>query len=337
MSAAEQIIPHTQLDQLRDARDVIRREADALLEVSRGLDTRFCEAVDLLLATTGSVVVTGMGKAGLIGQKIAATLSSTGTRAHFLHPAEAMHGDLGTLHARDVVLAFSNSGETEELTRLLPSIRKIGSPIIAVTGAASSALAQSARVVICYGKLREAGPHGLAPTATTTAMLAIGDALALVTSRQRGFGPQHFAALHPAGSLGRQLTRVTDAMRPLSQVRTASCECTVREAFAAHVPAARRSGLVLLLDSAGCLRGVFTDSDLARLLERRRDGALDGPIESVMTRTPVTIPETATLAEAVELLSRRKVSEIPVVNGAGQPVGLIDITDLIGWTPAAAG
>jgi arabinose-5-phosphate isomerase len=334
-AAAERIIPYTQFEQLRDAREILLLEADAIRDVARKLDAGFCAAVDLVLSCRGGVIVTGMGKAGLIGQKIVATLSSTGTRSHFLHPAEAVHGDLGCLHSDDLVLAISNSGETEELTRILPSIKTRRIPLVAITATTHSTLAIQADAVISLGRLREAGPHGLAPTTSTTAMLAVGDALALVVSRLKGFTPQHFLALHPAGSLGRKLTAVTEAMRSLDQIRTAHSNTTVRDAFTSQSQRGRRSGAVLLVDDEGRLEGLFTDSDLARLLEQRRDEALDQPIEAVMTRRPFTATTRASLAEVVDLLSERKISELPVVDDEGRLVGMIDITDVIGWTPVA--
>jgi arabinose-5-phosphate isomerase len=279
------------------------------------------------------VVVTGMGKAGLIGQKIAATLSSTGTRSHFLHPAEAVHGDLGCLHEHDVLLALSNSGETEEICQLLPTVARLGIAIIAVTSTDHNSLAARADVVLRIGKLREACAWGLAPSTSTTAMLAVGDALALVASRQRGFTPQQFAVFHPAGSLGRQLKTVAELMRPLERLRTASCSDTVRNVFVRFANVGRRSGAVLLLDGDGRLAGMFTDSDLARLLERRRDDAFDGPIADVMNCAPLTVRPEATFGDIVELLSDRKISELPVVDGDHRPLGLIDITDVIGWLP----
>lgn len=329
-SPSSQLMP---LDQLRSGRDIVRLEGEALLELARRLDAAFCAAVDLVADCEGSVVVTGMGKAGLIGQKIAATLSSTGTRSHFLHPAEAVHGDLGCLHHRDVLLALSNSGETEELCQLLPTVARLRVPIIAVTSTDRNTLAGRADVVIQIGKLREACPWGLAPSTSTTAMLAVGDALALVASRQRGFTPQQFAVFHPAGSLGRQLKTVAELMRPLNRLRVARASDTVREVFVRFADVGRRSGAVLLLDDAGGLAGMFTDSDLARLLERRRDAAFDGPIRDVMNCTPLTVRPEATFADVVELLADRKISELPVIDDAGRPVGLIDITDVIGWLP----
>jgi len=190
---------------LSSARDILRREAEALLSLADRLDVSFSVAIDLLFACQGSVIVTGMGKAGLIGQKIAATLASTGTNAHVLHPADAAHGDLGRIHRDDLVLALSFSGETEELVRLLPALAELHVPLVAMTGHAASVLAQAANVVLDLGPLREACPHGLAPTTSTTAMLALGDALAIVLSQRRGFSRADFARLHPGGSLGRRL------------------------------------------------------------------------------------------------------------------------------------
>ena len=333
MSSVEQLIPHAQFDQLREAREILKLESNALSEVARRLDSGFCEAVDSLLTCSGSVIVCGMGKAGLIGQKLTATLSSTGTRAHFLHPAEAVHGDLGCIHPQDILLALSNSGETEEISALLPTVKRMGVPIIAITGSERSTLGQHADIRILLGRLQEACPWGLAPTTSTTAMLAVGDALALVVARQRGFSPQQFAVFHPAGSLGRRLKSVTEIMRPLSALRQAQASQSVREVFVSSPVPGRRSGAVLLLDEDGTLAGLFTDSDLARLMEQRRDESLDHPIRDVMTTSPVTLPITAIFSDVVAILSERKISEIPVVNERGAPVGMIDITDVIGWLP----
>ncbi len=333
MSAAEHLIPYSQFDQLREAREILKLESEALVDVARRLDAGFCAAVELLHHCSGSVIVCGMGKAGLIGQKIAATLSSTGTRSHFLHPAEAVHGDLGCLHPQDVLLALSNSGETDEISALLPTVKRLRIPIIAITGSDRSSLGQQADVRILLGRLKEAGPWGLAPSTSTTAMLAVGDALALVVARQRGFTPQQFAVFHPAGSLGRQLKSVTEIMRPRESLRLARASQTVREVFVTTPIPGRRTGAVLLLDEDGTLAGLFTDSDLARLMEQRRDEALDRPIAEVMTARPVTLPVTAMFSDIVAILSERKISEIPVVDACGVPVGLIDITDVIGWLP----
>jgi arabinose-5-phosphate isomerase len=323
-------------EQLREGKEIIRLEAETLLTLAERLDTEFPAAVELILGCTGCVLVTGIGKAGIIGQKIAATLASTGTRSHFLHPAEAVHGDLGVIHSNDVVLILSNSGETEEVCRLLPLIRHWGNPIIAVTGNLSSTLASQARITIGLGRLREAGQHGLAPTTSAVAMLAVGDALALVISRMKNFTPRQFARIHPAGSLGQQLRLVDDVMRKGDQLRIASEGLPIREIYARVRKTGRRTGAVILVDGTGRLSGLFTDSDLARLLETRRDAQLDHPIHEVMTRAPKTIRIGASLGDAVTLLSSHRVSELPVVDAAHQPVGLIDITDVIGLMPPEA-
>ncbi|MDB5390091.1 MAG: kdsD, partial [Planctomycetaceae bacterium] len=240
-------VPFTQFEQLREAREILRLEADALQAVSHRLDTTFCDAVELLHTCRGRVIVLGMGKAGLIGQKIAATMSSTGTRAQFLHPADAVHGDLGAMHPEDVVLILSNSGETDEIVRLIPMIRRCGNPVIALTGREQCTLARGADVTICLGRLREVG-FGLAPTTSTTAMLAVGDALALVTCRLKGFSPQQFAFYHPAGSLGQKVRTVREVMRTDRQLRIASETQTVREVFSGIRQPGRRSGAVMLLN-----------------------------------------------------------------------------------------
>ncbi len=324
------VVPYTQLEQLREARAILSVEGEALIELSRRLDSRFCRAVDLLVDCRGCIIVTGVGKAGLIGQKIAATLSSTGTRAYFLHPTEALHGDLGCVGPDDVWLIFSNSGETEELVRLLPIIRNQRQMIIAITASDASTLGAQADATICLGRLIEAGAHGLAPSTSTTAMLAVGDALALVTSQNKQFTPSQFAAFHPGGSLGRRLASVKDVMRPIEQVRIAADSSTIRQVFISLSRPGRRTGAVMLVNEQGQLTGVFTDSDLARLLEQRRDDQFDRPISEVMSRHPLTVGPDAILEEALQVLGARHVSELPVVDGDGVPLGMIDITDVIG-------
>lgn len=330
---ASHAIPYPRFEQLRQARQILRQEADALLTLEAGLGTEFCEAVELLTQIDGDVVVTGIGKAGLIGQKIVATMLSTGTRARFLHPVEAFHGDLGCLSPRDAVLALSNSGETEELCRLLPHVERQSIPIVAITSTDANRLAESARVVLKLGRLREAGVFGLAPSTSTTAMLALGDALALVISRLKGFSAQDFGAYHPGGSLGRKLKSVHEIMRDADRIRVADDTQAVRDVFAGFAQTGRRTGAVILVDADGKLSGLFTDSDLARLLEQRRDDQLDRPIAEVMTAAPVTISPDATLSDAVDRLSAWRVSELPVVDADGRPIGLIDITDVIGLMP----
>jgi arabinose-5-phosphate isomerase len=321
--------PLSPLDQLRLAREIVRTEGQTLLALADRLGDDFCRAVNLLERCRGSVIVSGMGKAGLIGQKIAATLASTGTRSHFLHPGEAIHGDLGRVHADDIVLMLSFSGQTEEVVRILPALRELGVSIIALTGQSESPLARQAAVTLDLGAIREACPLGLAPTASTTAMLALGDALALVVSRTRGFSTDDFARFHPGGSLGRKLARVEEAMRPLAQCRLACESQTLRETLVVQSRPGRRTGAIMVTDDAGVLVGIFTDSDLARLLEANRDAAIDGPLADVITRSPATVSVGELLTAACEVLSRRKISELPVVDAAGCPVGLIDITDVV--------
>jgi len=331
MEAVRGLTRLSRFEQIRLAREILRTEGQAVLALSERLGDEFCRAVDAMFHCRGSVIVSGMGKAGLVGQKIAATLASTGTRGHFLHPGEAVHGDLGRVHREDVVLMLSFSGETEEVTRLLPSLR--GIPIVAVTGKPDSTLGREAAVTLDLGPIREACTLGLAPSTSTTAMLALGDALALVVSRMRSFGSLDFVRFHPGGSLGRKLAKVDDLMRPFEECRVAREDKTVRDVFVDLSRPGRRTGAIMLTDEHGVLTGIFTDSDLARLLETRRDGDIDGPIRRVMIHRPKTVRSGAAMSEALEILAERKISELPVIDAAGRPRGLLDITDVLGLLP----
>lgn len=323
-------------DQLAQARDVLRSEAAALTQLTerlRGgdrLGSAFCAAVDAIYGCTGRVVVCGIGKAGLVGRKLVATLASTGTRSQFLHPAEAVHGDLGQIGPDDVILVLSMSGASEEIVRLLPSFHEFKTPVIALTGRPDSPLGRAARVVLDLGPLREACPLGLAPSTSTTAMLALGDALALVVSRRREFSPLDFARYHPGGSLGRRLAKVEEWMRPYDECRLSSDRLSVREVFVQLSRPGRRTGAIMLVNDEGRLTGLFTDSDLARLVEQHRDADFDRPIAGVMTRNPLTIRHGASLEDAIALLAERRLSELPVVDADGRPCGLLDITDVVG-------
>lgn len=328
------VIPFSRFEQLRVAKSILTQEADAVRNLAGKLDAEFCDALQLLLNCTGSVIVTGMGKAGHIGQKIAATLSSTGTRSHCLHPAEAVHGDIGCIHENDVVLALSNSGETEEVNRLLPILRGISVPVIAITASVASSLGSAADVTLAIGKQIEADANGVAPSTSTTVMLALGDALALVLSQLKEFSAEDFAKFHPGGSLGRKLRTIEDAMRPADELRISHESTTVRDVLVSASKPGRRSGAVILVNDAGKLTGLFTDSDLTRLLEQRKDEQLDQPIRQVMTKNPITVSRRDRLTRAIELMSDRKLSELPVVSQTGQPVGLIDITDILGCVDA---
>ena len=310
-------------------REVLAAEASALRRLHDGLEDSFAQAVELLLHCEGAALVTGMGKAGLVGQKLTASLSSTGTPSHFLHPAEAVHGDLGCIRPSDVVIVLSYSGETEEITRILPMLRSRAAAIVAITARADSTLGRAANVTMLLGEHAEAGSLGLAPSTTTTAMLALGDALALVVSEQRGFSRSQFARLHPAGNLGRQLTGVCEVMRPLTECRLASEHHSLREVLVRVSRPGRRTGAIMLTNAAGELVGIFTDSDLARLLERSQEARLDQPVAAVMTRTFTTVTSDCLLPEAMRLLAERKISELPVVNEGQQPLGMVDVTDLV--------
>ena len=265
--------PLSPFEQLRLARQILEQESATVVDVARRLDSRFCRAVDYLYRCRGSVIVCGMGKAGLVGQKIMATLASTGTRSHCLHPAEAVHGGLGRVHHEDVMLILSQSGQTEEVVRLLPSLGELGVPILAITARADSTLGQAAAVVLELGSLDEACSLGLAPTTSTTAMLAVGDALALVTSRMRNFAREDFARSHPAGSLGRKLSKVDDHLRALARCRVASQQKTVRRVFVDLSVPGRRTGAIMLVDREGNVVAKFPsktkpgDPELVAVLE----------------------------------------------------------------------
>ncbi|MCR9202696.1 MAG: KpsF/GutQ family sugar-phosphate isomerase [Planctomycetaceae bacterium] len=335
------ILPSAALAILQEAGDVIRQEAAALHQMADALDASFCDAVRLVERCTGGrpagrVMVTGVGKAGLIGQKIVATLASTGTRAGFLHPTEAVHGDLGCVGPDDCVLALSNSGASEEILRLLPVLARLQVPVIAITRDADTPLARAAEVTLAIGRHSEAGRLKLAPSTSTTAMLAMGDALSLVLSSLRGFGETDFALFHPAGSLGRRLQPVHEVMRTDDDLRVAQDSVSVRQVMIELSRPGRRTGAVVLTDASGQLTGLFTDSDLARLFEQRRDHQIDEPISAVMTVNPTTIGPDALLPEAVSLLSERKISELPVVDEDRRPVGLVDITDVMDCLSFAA-
>jgi arabinose-5-phosphate isomerase len=327
----------TEADRLSYARQVVRAEAAALRLAARRLDQAFLRAVDLLRNCAGRVAVTGTGKSADVGHKIAGTLNSTGTRAYFLDATKAVHGDLGMVHPDDVVLVLSHGGESEEIVRLLPPLRQLASAVVAVTGNGQSTLARHADAAVVYGPLDEVCPLGLAPSSSTTVTLALGDALAFVLSRMRDFSHEDFARFHPAGSLGRKLLEVEAVMRRDEELRVASCEETVRQVFARLRRRGRRTGAVMLTDATGRLCGIFTDSDLARLFEQRRDAALDRPIREVMTPNPFQVALGTRVAAAVELLRRHKISELPVVAPDGRPVGLLDITDVLGLVPGEEG
>ncbi|MCU0726274.1 MAG: KpsF/GutQ family sugar-phosphate isomerase [Planctomycetes bacterium] len=316
-------------DDLEYAREILTIEARAVELVRDRLGPSFLAALDLLGSCRGQVVVTGVGKSGLIGQKISATLASTGTPSFYLHSSEAFHGDLGRVREHDVVLALSHSGETEDLVRLVPLLRRIGVPLIAVTSDPESRLGREADVVLATGSVDEAGALKMAPTSSTTATLALGDALALAASRRRRFTLEEYALFHRGGALGRQLLRVREIMRSGDRLPAVSPSDTVRAALARiSGPGGRNAGAALVVDAAGILVGIFTDGDLRRHLESGT-AFLDRPVEEVMTRRPKAVGLTTLVAEAQKLMKTHRIDEVPVVDDAGRPLGVLDIQDLL--------
>lgn len=312
---------------IKRAKRVLRIERDAIGRLERRLDSRFERAVDLLGRCLGRVVVTGMGKPGIIGQKISATFSSLGIPSLWLHPAEAAHGDLGRVTGQDVVIALSHSGETDEILHLLPVLKKIGAKLISVTGNPVSRMGTQADVVLDTFVKTEASPWGLVPTASTTAMLALGDALAVALSEKRGFTPKDFAALHPGGSLGKRLTlRVEDLMRKGTANPVVKEPDLVKKVLLAITRA--RAGSAAVVNGRGKLTGIFTDGDLRRHVEEDPQ-ILRRKVSTVMTRAPKTLPVGHLAVEALKIMRSCRIDEIPILDSKGQPAGLLDIQDLL--------
>lgn len=313
---------------LQDAREVLRLESEAIAGLQARLDENFLHAVQLLLECQGRVVVTGVGKSGAIGRKLASTLASTGTPALFLHAAEGLHGDLGMVTGGDVLLAISYSGRTDDLTGILPVVKEMGVPIIAFTGNENSYLAAQADVILNIAVEREACPLNLAPTASTAAALAMGDALAVCTMQQRGFTSENFARFHPGGALGRGLKlRVADLMRTGDRLALVPENSTVHEAM--QVITSAQSGAAIVTNNNGALCGYLTDGDLRRLVLRDGGAALEESVTLIMTRTPLTLhPQTPAL-EALRALRERGVDDAPVIEENGQPAGVLDVQDLL--------
>lgn len=307
------------------ARQVLRIEAAAILGLVDRVDETFEKAVVLLHDCEGRVIVTGMGKSGLICRKIAATLSSTGTSAWFLHPAEAIHGDLGAIRANDVVLALSHSGETDEILRLLESIRRIGARLIALTGHPASTLGRAADVTINCGIAEEACPMNLAPTASTTAALAMGDALAVSLFVRKGFREEHFASLHPGGRIGRRLLRVEHAMHAGDAAPVVGMAAPMSDVF--HEMSSKRLGMTCVIDAQGRLAGIFTDGDLRRLMARVAN-VQTLTAGDVMTAHPVTIGPDLLAVEALRVMEDRKITSVVVADAERTVLGVIHLHDL---------
>ncbi len=321
---------------LAAAQAVLASEAEAIRQAGERLDGGFVRAVEILAETDGAAIVVGVGKSGLIGQKLVATLASTGTPAHFLHPAEAVHGDLGRIGPQDAVVALSHSGESQELVRLLPALRERLAPLVALTGRAGSTLARAADAAIVYGNVEEACPLRLAPSSSCAAMLALGDALAFALMKERGFGVADFQSRHPSGALGQSTAPVTDVMRVGRELRSASARLTVRAALVATHRSGRRTGAILLTEDDGRLAGILTDGDIARLLGADAPDGLERPVREVMTRRPLALRVGQRVFDAVELLRQRRVNQLPVLDADDRPVGIVDGADLMGLLPELA-
>ncbi|MGC8667275.1 MAG: KpsF/GutQ family sugar-phosphate isomerase [Chthonomonadales bacterium] len=314
---------------LERGKTVLREEAHAIAALADRLGGDFVRAAETLLDCRGRVITTGVGKAGAVARKMAATLSSTGTPALFLHPAEGVHGDLGVVTPEDVVIALSYSGESDEVLRLLPSLRRICARLIAVTGNPASTLALAAHIILNVSVPSEACPLGLAPTTSTAAMLALGDALALAVMEARGFTREDFARTHPAGALGRKLTlRVSDVMRTGAQMAVVTSDRLLRDAMFAISDAG--AGAALVVDDAGRLCGIITDGDIRRAI-LKDEKSLSHPVADVMKPKPFVIEGNPLAAEALALFEEHpvKIGEAPVLDAEGRPVGIVMLKDLV--------
>lgn len=311
---------------LARAKRVLDTEIAAIAAVRERMQAPFAEACTMLLECKGRVVVSGMGKSGHIGNKVAATLASTGTPAFFLHPAEASHGDIGMITHDDVVLALSNSGETPELLTILPAIKRLGVPLVVMTGKPSSTLAKAANVVLDVSVPEEACPHNLAPTASTTATLAVGDALAVAILEARGFTQEDFARSHPGGTLGRRLLlRIEDVMRTGEQLPAVGPDTSLRDGL---IEMSRKGlGMTAIVDSQGKVLGIFTDGDLRRTLDRDAD-LRSKSMADVMTPNPKTVRPDMLAAEAVHLLESSRITQLLVVDDQHVLVGALNVHDL---------
>lgn len=317
-------------EMLKHAQDILRMEAEAVLELVPRIDANFAAAVEMILQCPGRTVITGMGKSGIIGRKMAATLASTGTPSFYLHPAEGIHGDLGMVTAGDVVIALSNSGETGEVLNILPSLRRIGAKIIAMVGNDASTLAKNADVVLNVGVSKEACPLGLAPTSSTTAALAYGDALALSLLQRHHFTASQFAIFHPGGSLGRRLLlTVGDIMHSGEENPVVVGETTVQEAL--FVITDKGLGAVSVIDANGVMQGVLTDGDIRRGLSKGVD-FLQRPVTELMTKQPKTITKDKLAAQALHIMESnhpKPITVLPVIDADNKVIGLLHMTDLV--------
>ncbi len=314
-------------DPIKIARRVLQIEANAVKSLIPRITRDFTKVVDLILSSTGRVVITGMGKPGIIGEKISATLSSTGTASLFLHPAEAIHGDLGRVKCNDVIIALSNSGETDEIVKLIPVIKKIGAILISIVGKKKSTLANNSDMILNVNVEKEACPLGLAPTASTTAMLAMGDALSIALLEAKGFRVEDFAFYHPGGSLGKKLwLKVEDVMRKDKAFAIARQDASLKKVLCAITRA--RAGSATIVDKKGKLVGIFTDGDLRRHFEKDLS-IVSKQVKDLMTTNPAVVKKGGMAVEALSIMRQKKIDEIPVVDKSYRPIGLVDIQDLL--------
>ncbi|MDD3592200.1 MAG: KpsF/GutQ family sugar-phosphate isomerase [Sulfurovum sp.] len=315
------------MDLITIAQETFQIEADALLKASERLDHRFLDAVELIYNTKGKLIVTGVGKSGLVGAKMAATFASTGTSSFFLHPTEALHGDLGMISYGDAVLAISNSGESEELTKILPHIKRFDIPLIGLTGNPDSSLGRYADVFLDISVEKEACPLGAAPTTSTTLTMAIGDALAVALMRKRGFRQEDFASFHPGGSLGKRLfVKIRDLMQT-ENLPVISEETTLKEAVV--VMSEGKMGTVLIVDQNGVLKGLLSDGDLRRAL-MKKDFDLNYPAITYATLHPTSYQNTELLAsDALEIIETKRIQLLPITDHAGRIIGVLHIHDLV--------
>lgn len=315
---------------LEYARNVIEAEADAIISVKPIVDAAFTRACRMIYECCGSCIISGIGKAGIIGQKISATLASTGTPSHFLHPAEAVHGDLGRLRKDDIVIVLSYGGETDEVTRLINMVKQLDIPLIAITGERDSTLCKYSDVALCMGQMDEVCPLGVAPSVSTTCMLAVGDALALTVMKARNFSVEDYVRFHPGGSLGTKLMTVAQSMlfRPGEKLPVVNVGDTIK-VLLEKTGEIKRHGAAMVVRKEGKLAGIITDADLRRLITKHGIEAFEFKAGDVMTRDCKKIRADALAAEATAIFHKYRIDDLPVVDADDKPVGLIDVQDIV--------
>jgi arabinose-5-phosphate isomerase len=312
------------------ARSVIRSEAEGIISVSPIVDKAFAKAAEMIYNCTGSCIVSGIGKAGIIGQKISATLASTGTPSHFLHPVEAVHGDLGRLRKTDIVIVLSYGGETDEVIRLISLVKQLEVKLISITGDGESTLSKHSDVVLCLGSISEACPLGIAPSVSTACMLAVGDALAFTVMKARNFGVDDYVRFHPGGSLGAKLMTVEQSMmfRRGEELPIARITDTVGRMLE-ETKGVKRHGAVMIVDAKGKLAGIITDADLRRLMTKKGAAGFELKVRDAMTADCKKVQVDALASEAMAIFHKYRIDELPVVDSDGRPVGLIDVQDIV--------